>query len=356
MPRSSRLSATLTGEAKPSLLEESQVIGKSSDGERTTSPDADTVLSDLIPLENGFSQVPFWTRVAIFSRLILPSLYLGLTYHGSDILDMYGFYLANKSNDLLISSSFGLMIFFSTLVIFGVYYAIDEKIALSTSQELGSGNFQAVKRIYWQGYLTVILVTLVFFSPMIIYSEHVLMIGGINPENAKLTSTFLKRLFPIEILRMANEVSLTFTLAQGVDFNYGMCSIFVMLASQLAGIVADLLFGLQMTSWLIARLIHELLLAAVILYVLLYVCDPKTRGILPVKDILKGFGGFFTSCLGFIISIYAEWLGAEVAIYFTCLTKDMAQIAAHTALQNFGYLVVNTAMGFSITGRTRVNM
>ena len=84
--------------------------------------------------------------------------------------------------------------------------------------------------------------------------------------------------------------------------------------------------------------------------------EPLTRGLISFEDLFNGYGYFILDTGKYIMSLYSEWIGCEIAIYFSGLTHDNVQIAAHTALANFACFVMNTGIGFSTVGRTRVNV
>lgn len=318
--------------------------------------DNQKLIDDLLPLEDGFKFLSFKYVITTFTRLIIPSLFLGVSNYGYDLLNMLGFYYASKSGDASVSASFGLMIFFNTVLIFGFYYSIDEKVAVSTAQAVGAHNYEQARKILNQGYFTVLVLIVFYFAPVVCWSESIFLTIGLEPKNAALTSLFLKKLFPIDIARMFNELLFTFSLSQGITFNYGGYAILNMLVSALSGWIADSMFGLGIDSWLVARLVHEIILFATYIYPFIYHVDPRSKGILGLSSIFSEYSLFVKDSFKYTVSLYSEWLGMEIGILFTGLTNDMAQISAYTSLSNISYFIMNTGLGFSAVGRTRINL
>lgn len=316
----------------------------------------DAIVQELLPLEGGLQSLSPGYLWGVYRKLVLPSLYLGLSNYGYDLLNMFGFYMANRSGDIEVQSSFGLMIFFNTVLIFGFFYSIDEKVGLGTSIALGAKDYQKAKRTFWQGMLTVALLAGGYFFPLVMYSEGLFAAIGIDLGNARLCSLYLKKLFPVDLFRMFNEIMFTFTLAQGVQFNYGLFAILNMIASLLAGLVAANWFDMGMDSWLVCRIVHEILIFAMVVYPFLYKVEARTKGLLSLTETLQEYGQFLQDCTKYTVSLYSEWIGCEVAIYFTGLTHDQAQITAHTSMANISYFIMNTGLGFSTVGRTRINV
>ena len=57
----------------------------------------------------------------------------------------------------------------------------------------------------------------------------------------------------------------------------------------------------------------------------------------------------------FIVGIYPYQIGAEVATYFIGLSKDSAQIGAHSVLLNISSVVYDFSLGYALVGWTKFN-
>lgn len=316
----------------------------------------DLIAKELQPLEDGFGVLSRSWLVSIYLKLVGPAFYLGLANYGYDLLNMFGFYLANKSGRVEEQSSFGLMVFFSSLFIHGLYYSIDEKIGVSTALAFGAKDYRRVNVLLWQGLLTIIVTIVFVFTPIVIWSQSIFLAVGMTQVNAAMASHMLGRLFPIEVWRMANEATMTFVLAQGTKTNFGTVSCINMFLSVAAGLAAQACFEMGLDAWLVARAVHELVMSAMVFYPFFFQIDKKTKGLVPLQELFADYADFLIDCSKYVASLYCEYIGCEVAIYFTGITQDMTQIAAHTALSNVAYFIVNTGLGFSTVGRTRVNM
>jgi Na+-driven multidrug efflux pump len=316
----------------------------------------DLIAKELRPLEDGFSYLSQRYVVDTYLKLVGPAFYLGVANYGHDILNMFGFYLANKSGRVEEQSSFGLMVFFTSLFIHGLFYSIDEKIGVSAALAFGAKDYKKVNVLFWQGLLTIIAAIVFLFTPIVVWSESIFLAVGMTSVNATLVSRILNSLFPIEIWRMANEATMTFVLAQGTKTNFGTVSCINMFVSIGAGLIAHAWFNMGLTAWLVSRAVHELVMSAMVFYPFVYQIEKKTKGFITFQELFSDYVDFLKDCSKYVASLYCEYIGCEVAIYFTGITQDMTQIAAHTALSNVAYFMVNTGLGFSTVGRTRVNM
>lgn len=315
----------------------------------------DEIVEKLKDFEQGIDLARPAHLAKMFFSLLGPSLYLGLSNYGYDLLNLLGFYIANTSQSMELESSFGLTIFFNSVLIFGFFYSIDEKVGLASAVNFGAKRYADVKGSLWKGFLTVAAMTVLYFGPVVWYSEGLLISIGLAPSNAALCSSLLKRLFPLDLFRMFNEMIMTYVLAQGVDTNFGTISAINIVVSLFAGAVAHWA-GLGIDAWLVCRAVHEAIMLGMVLHPFLYKIEEQTRGISSFKEIITGYQSFLKDTFKYVVSLYSEWIGAEIAIYFTGLTQDQRQIAAHTALANFACFVMNTGLGFSTVGRTRVNL
>ncbi len=320
--------------------------------------DKHPLIKDLLPLEYGFNLLTWRYIMQTFTSMIGPSLYLGLSMYGYDLINMLGFYLSGQSEvpGEGESSSFGLTVFFNSILIFGFFYSIDEKIGVASALAFGAKKYDEVKRAFWQGVITVSLFIVLYICPVVFYSETLLRAIGIESETAHSCSVLLLKMLPVDILRMYNECVMTFVLAQGVQNKFGLIATINIIVSLLAGLVAHWWFGWGLEAWLFCRVVHEIIVMAMVFPPFLYKIEPQTRGFISLQELTKGFVIFLTDCGKFVVSLYSEWLGCEVAIYFTSLTQDKKQISAHTAMANIAYFIINTGIGFSVVGRTRVNV
>lgn len=177
-------------------------------------------------------------------------------------------------------------------------------------------------------------------------SESLFILIGVSEDNARACAWILKKLFPIDIFRMFNEILMTWVLAQGVQTRFGLYATINMIVSLGVGIFAHIQYDWGIEAWLLCRAVHELIMLATVLPPFLFMTEPKTKGLVSMKQILSTYTHFVKDCCKYIVSLYSEWIGCEIAIYFTGLTHDKLQISSHTALINLSYFVMNTGIGF----------
>ena len=150
------------------------------------------IAKELQPLEDGFETVSRAWLAGLYLKLVGPAFYLGLANYGYDLLNMFGFYLANAFGRVEEQSSFGLMVFFCSLFIHGLYYSIDEKIGVATALAFGAKDYRRVNVILWQGLLTITFAIVFVFAPTVYWSQSIFLAVGMTPVNAAMASRMLK--------------------------------------------------------------------------------------------------------------------------------------------------------------------
>ena len=317
---------------------------------------SDDLVKELLPLEHGFKFIAPSYLAKIYVKLMWMCFQLGLANYGYDLLNMVGFYITAQSGNPEEQGAFGLFVFFNMVLIFGIFYAIDEKVGLSASLAYSENKFSDAKKAYWHGILSVCILTCFYFGPILIFAESIILGLGIEQGQAKECAFILRILFPVDIARMLNEVSLTFALAQGVTNRFGLISAINMVVSAGAGLLAYQMFDLGIYAWLVSRIVHEIIMFLMMFESFKNSVDPRTKGWPGLKEASDGLLGFLRDSGKFIVSLYSEWIGLEMAVFFTGLTHDPVQIAAYTSLANIVYFMFNTGLSFGTIGRTRINI
>lgn len=314
------------------------------------------IVEDLLPLEYGFNSYRVKDLVWSYLKLMILAFEVSFSFFGYDLLDMLGFFVTAHSASPVEEGAFGLSIFFNTVLVFGMFYAVVEKLEMSSAFYYGEGKYKQCLATYWHGIVSVALLSLVYFTPLVAFSRQFFELIGIESEQAALCSYFIKICFPLNLFRMFNEITLCHVLAQGVQRNFGVISAGNIALSAVIGLVTFYAFDIGIWSWWICRAIHEVIVFLMIAPAYLYDINQHTRGWLSIKEIAKGYKEFVYECGYFAINLYTECVGLQIAIYFTGLTHDPSQISAHTALMNIVVLIFDIGMAFATIGSARINI
>ncbi len=317
--------------------------------------DAEQILRDIQIVDTDFKKIPFWKKVTLFTKLIIPSLLLAVTHSGNNFLNTMGFHVADDSHDIIISTSFGLSVFFNNVTVYSMTQPIIEKVGISCAKSFGARDSNGVKEHFIRGLVFFSIYTCVVYAPIIIFAENILLLVGIQPQIAKKTAHYQALLFPIDITRLLGEILVTYMVSQGIESSFGLFT----MASLIVGFISAYYLGIHkemgIDGWMISRGIFDTLNFLCILGV--YIFKLKTKR-MTLKNLERGFTGlgqFFCDVMKYTAVLYSEVLGWEFSTIVVTMTDSDAQIAAFTSVINMAYLVWNAGNGFSNTARTRIN-
>ena len=313
------------------------------------------IITDLEVLEVPFSELETSVMIKTFVKLIKPSLLLAISQSGNNIVNTLGFYIAGRSHDVVLHSSFGLGIFFNTITIYTLSQPIIEKIGVSCSFCYGKSDYHGFKLNFTRGVLTFCCYIVFLFLPIIYYSEEVLLALGIEEHSARLCSQIQKTMLPLDIVKLSGEILFTFSICQGIESNFWIFNLLSLAVSLILGCFFGLVLQYGIYGWMIARAFFEVMNFSLYLFTYLKRTRRETRGFAPFASALEGLADFLKDVLKFTFSLYSEVVGFELSAILTTLTKDPVQIVAHTSFINVSYFVYNIGLGFSNTVRTRIN-
>lgn len=314
-------------------------------------------VKDFIDLENGFTGYSILKLFKLFGGLAVESAGIGLSCYVYLAVNLVGFYAYSHTGSQLDEAAYGIAIFFSTIFMIGVYFVVDEKVAMESSIALGRKDYQGVKRAFWQGLLTTLLLMVFAFIPMAYFSETIFVKVGFESNLARSTAYIVKWMTPFYCVMMINSLLYSVVLAQAVDHCYGLISAVCVTLSLITSTIVHVHFGYDgLSMWMAGISVTCIIMFIAVLPPFFRGVDPRTRGFMRLTDILDGYLGFLKDCLYFFVSTYSEWLATEITIYFVSLTHDNNQIIAFSSVTNISASLIVIGSGFCIKGRTIANI
>ena len=316
---------------------------------------AENIIKEIQVVDAPLNQILFCKKVRIFTNLIIPSCLLAITHSGNSFLNTIGFYVAANTNDIGISTAFGLSIFLNNVTIYSLTQPIIEKIGISCAKCYGAKNYNGVKESFLRGIVFFLLYCIFLYIPIILTSKYILVWLGINHDVAERTAHYQSLLFPIDITRLIGEILVTYMVSQGIESSFG---VFTMVNLVIAFPVAYYL-GVQqemgISGWMIARALFDALNILSILGVYFFKLKSKKITKNNFKQAFTGLKQYFFDIAKYTGALYSEVLGWELSTILVTMTGSEPQIAAFTCNVNVAYLVYNLGNGFSNTARTRIN-
>lgn len=313
-------------------------------------------VKEFITLEYGINTMPIFRLIWNFTKLMVISFGLGVSYSVRTVVNMLGFYILAHTATSEDVGSFGLGIFFETFSLQVMLYAINEKVRLDVSASVGPKDFETMKRSFISGFVSIYLwmacVGLLAAGSM----ETLLPYLGIHPNQARLCAYYFRFLAFLELIRFTAEVVMTHVLAQGIQAHFSEVSMIGSLFSFALGLVSHFYFNMGIMAWFIARAMHELIMVIMVIPPFFRDIDPRTRGWINIRSVLHKYPEFIWDCCKFCLGNITEWIGMEMAIIFTGLMQSEAQLAALTSILNLIYIPWGQSFVSSAIGTSRINI
>ena len=316
---------------------------------------AERILDEIKAVDAPYFKIPLFTKIKLFCNLIFPSCLLAITHSGNTFLNTMGFYIAGTEKNTVISTAFGLTVFFNMITVYSLTQPIIEKIGIACAKSFGAKDYEGVKEHFLRGIIMFFIFTALIYAPIVVFAEDLMIAIRIDPDVAETSADYQALLFPIDITRLLGEILVTYMVSQGIESSFG---VFTMINS-LIGMGVAYYYGVQrqlgVQGWMIGRAVFDLLNILSILGVYAM----RMRGNKIKKSNLSkayiGLGQFFCDVVKYTIVLYSEVLGWEISTLLVAMTEDKNQIAAFSSIVNLAYIVWNIGNGFSNTARTRIN-
>ena len=318
----------------------------------------DPLLSDRLQKEEVTTEEEnpgFFQQMRLFLSLVLPSITIGISHSGTDLMNSLGFYIADKKGNEVEITAFGLSVYMNIVAMFNLTQPIFEKASISCALAFSAGKNDKMKEACVRGLIVFTFYSLFLFLPVYLVADKVLMFFGTDPAVAIRTREILVTLFPMEFIRLLSEYIIVYMVAQGVDTGYGVLTVSSLLVSAPIGYYLGITRSLGVKGWYIGRLGLELVKISILIVVYCTRIEDKW---FKVEHLMAGFTeikAFMKDVLIFTAGHYCEAVGYEITTFFVIMLHDPKQLAAFTILMNLLYINENIGYGFGVTIRTRIN-
>lgn len=213
----------------------------------------EVVVKDLLTLENGWGEANMTYLFKTFMSFVTPSFLLGFASCGYDLLNLLGFFISAQSNNQEGEGAFGLALFYNTILVFGIFYAVDEKVGVAAAVFAGAKKPRQAMTTVWQGFFLLILINVFYFLPLMYFAPTIFISIGFGEAQAIESSRIMRQLYPLDVVRMFNDIIMTYILALGTPNHFGQISALNLALSFVSGLVAYYRYDMGLHSWWIAR-------------------------------------------------------------------------------------------------------
>lgn len=257
--------------------------------------------------------------------------------------------------DPLEISAFGFYLSFFNLLLSKLAEFGNEKLGLELSKALGSKSYKTYREVFGKGALTIAIQFVVLALPLIFFIGDILRLIGTSPMLADLIGKSSRLSLPYFIGQLFNSTVQAFCNSQGLEGHFGLIGMISMAFAIPASYYLIYKIDLGVSGYIIVRSALELL--NLIMVVMVYFqTDRRTRGFESWKDTTTGLFHYFIESIKFSVGSYAYSLTFQISSSFAVLTRDQAEIAAYFAIGNFVGIPYRFANAFSTICRTRFNI
>ena len=321
----------------------------------STLMESEDLFLDLVHLREPFTFSSMHKTVLSFLKIIPPSLIIGLNWIGWCILTTLGFMACNKAGDPLLTSTLSMTIFFNTMTFMAMNYASTEKAGIAMSQAYGARNYAKFKKYFCQSLLLGLLYGVIVGIPLIVYIKDILIVLQIMPKIAENIQGFYWKFALTELIKLAVDLIMVFVSSQGIETTFFGLMITNTLLSGTLMVFLCFYLDFVLDGLILSLLMFHCFNLAIFIKIYLTECNPKTRGLVRLSEVLHGFKAYVSEWLRYFVGIWIEYFAWEVSNYFVALTNDINQVAAFGSLVNVAYLNCTIQVGIKIAGRNRIN-
>ena len=173
---------------------------------------------DLKVFEEGSG---FWTRLAFYPKLIIPSVMLGASNTGATLFNGFGLYIADRTGSSSEISALGLVIFVFASVVNPLVRGSSEKVAIACAQNYGQKDMAVMRENFLRGFYLVMLSSVLLFFVVVLPLEHLLAALQLDPAICKTAASYALILYPFECLRNFRMLFINYVFAQGLNLSHG---------------------------------------------------------------------------------------------------------------------------------------
>jgi len=315
----------------------------------------DSAVEELMEFDTKLSELPICKMMFSMYKIIFKTLLTTFSTLGSQILTAAGYILLNLNDEVDAQSNLGIALIFNLAFFYGFFLSMVDKLGIDLSVSFGAKNYDQTKKTLNQGAIASVLAFCLLTLPASIFSKQILVLVNIEPPQAEKCKVIILGLLASNFLEMIGDFTREFCMAQGIESIFGHTCLLSAIISVCFGYYFVVELGLGAIGWVYSKTIYELITLIVALAVF-FKTHARTRGFVPIKEVVDGFWPFFWTSVSFAVGSYSEFLGNEIASYFIFLSKDEPLIAGFSAVLNISALFYSMGETFAIICRTRMNL
>ena len=340
--------------------------GNCAEGEGKHSPLIVSILDDahlsshdhesmlLLPFSQPMRDMPLLFMVSTAGRLYRDALMIASFTIGPMVFLGVNMMLINRLGRPDLQACLGLVNSYYWIAFLAINISVLEKFGIEVSVSYGSRLHDRCKRLMHQAVLTSVMVYVVVTVTMYWTSGWVMVSMGISSDDAYRCQSILRKMVVVCFFEMGSNILRTFCVGQGEEEYLGKSGLVNMLVSCVCSYVFIAVFGLGLDGFLWGKSIYEALNLASCVYIY-GMTDERTRGRVPLAEVLDGFWGFCGESVKFGLGSYSEVIGFEISTVYVAHSQDNIQISAYASQINLSSFFYTFGLSLSIIVRTRIN-
>ena len=313
------------------------------------------MVDDLLQFDNGMFNVS--AKIFLVEALTIVGVSLSVvpSLLGRVLIDSSALILFNYIGDFDTQSLFGTYDAYFVLLYFYLVVPLIDKFGISISVAYGEHDYIKVKDIFTKSGLVCLIIIVFITIPLFLFAGSILRSIGFDSVLSMKVEELTRLSIPLLTINFACEYIKSICMSQGHEKIFGYSSAAFAIITIIANYFMIIHWHMGIKGWILTRTCYEAasLIVAVIVY---YRITPETRGFVPLRTALKGFGAFLLSSILFMLTLYPDNIGFQSILYFIVLQRDIEQMAAYNIFLNFAGIIFLIGIAFSIICRTRINI
>ena len=262
-----------------------------------------------------------------------------------------GYLVCRIINNPALSIAYGVSIFVEQISLVIIANAIEEAIAITAGKFYGANNPEKAKNWLTNAVTTMVFINVVLISAFLLYGKQAMILVGFDPELAANVYWVLSLKIPSVVLLEFNSGLLSYLLSVETNIEYiSLAPISILINSALTLALA---YWTKLGFWSVIIGLTAIQLTDMLIYLWVYFTkmDPKYRGLGNFRQSFSTLCDFLREFAVFWLGFFGEFIGSEIMVYLSVLTKDNDQIAAVTYVVNVAYFMLEVGTGQSYVSR-----
>lgn len=315
----------------------------------------DRIVGDIVPLSEGLKYLGLWGAAKIILNIIWTGIIMSITTLAELFEELWDIWLLNQYTNDGDISAYGMSMMFSGIMVHHLMMALTEKGGIEISMAFGSRNPEKCSKVFFQMF-TVQIICAMIATVVFIFSHPIMLLVGIAPDTALLTSKLLHLEIALLWLEAIDDPLITFCYSIGIEKPWGYISAGMAPFAMLFSYMFVGYWRMGVVGLVYAHIVA--LICYVVITVILFFrwTKPKYRRWVGTKKLKEGFADLTWQMVVFGLAHFVHILAFETMSFFVYRTNDKQQISAFVTAMDVANMFFFVGESIEIAIRTRLNM